>query len=222
MKAFGIGVAVAIVLPIGAAIALNFIQETVAQAYSTEATRLDQQENVNDYGRERKVFSKLKFSDGNNANRGPQNCCRQSAGGFHDGLRHHGLAADHRLDHSDRIAYSRPDRRRNAAAPDPNHVWPRDNRRAGGGGVREAAAAVPHRAESRHALRARPRDRCPSRWLAPHADLPKPARGGAVSSRPRFHLALLADQLARRAGARSRRSRHRRVSIPFMITRVFI
>ena len=51
MKAFGIGVAVAIVLAIGAAIALNFIQETVAQAYSTGAARLDQQESVNDYGR---------------------------------------------------------------------------------------------------------------------------------------------------------------------------
>jgi hypothetical protein len=51
MKAFGIGIVVAIALAVVAAIALNFIQETVAQAYSTGAARLDQQENVNDYGR---------------------------------------------------------------------------------------------------------------------------------------------------------------------------
>lgn len=45
MRAFGIGAVVAITLAV-AAIGLNFIQETVAQAYSTGAARLDQQENV--------------------------------------------------------------------------------------------------------------------------------------------------------------------------------
>jgi hypothetical protein len=47
----GIGVFVAVTLAVGAAISLSFIQETVAQAYSTAAARLDQQESVNDYGR---------------------------------------------------------------------------------------------------------------------------------------------------------------------------
>ena len=51
MKAFGVGLVVAISLALGAAIGLNFIQKTVAQAYSTGAARLDQQENVNFYGR---------------------------------------------------------------------------------------------------------------------------------------------------------------------------
>jgi hypothetical protein len=51
MRVFGIGVVVAVAFAVGAAIGLNFIQETVAQAYTTGAVRLDQQENVNDYGR---------------------------------------------------------------------------------------------------------------------------------------------------------------------------
>jgi len=51
MRALGIGVVVAVALAVGAAIGLGFIQETVAQAYSTGAARLDQQESVNDYGR---------------------------------------------------------------------------------------------------------------------------------------------------------------------------
>ena len=51
MKAFGIAVVVAVALAIGAAVGLSFFQETVAQAYSTGATRLDQQESVNLYGR---------------------------------------------------------------------------------------------------------------------------------------------------------------------------
>jgi hypothetical protein len=51
MKAFGVGIVVAIALAIGAAISLSFVQETVAQAYSTGAARLDQQEEVNFYGR---------------------------------------------------------------------------------------------------------------------------------------------------------------------------
>jgi hypothetical protein len=51
MKAFVIAVVVAIALAVGAAIGLSLVQETAAQAYSTESVRLDQQENVNDYGR---------------------------------------------------------------------------------------------------------------------------------------------------------------------------
>ena len=51
MRALGIGVVVALALAVGAEIGLSFIQETVAQAYSAGAARLDQQENVNDYGR---------------------------------------------------------------------------------------------------------------------------------------------------------------------------
>ena len=51
MIAFGVGIVVAIALAIGAAIGLSFVQETVAQAYSTGADRLDQQESVNFYGR---------------------------------------------------------------------------------------------------------------------------------------------------------------------------
>lgn len=46
MRAFGVGAVVAITLAVGTAIGLNLIQETVAQAYSTAAARLDQQENV--------------------------------------------------------------------------------------------------------------------------------------------------------------------------------
>jgi hypothetical protein len=52
MKAFVIAVVVAIALAVGAAIGLSLVQETAAQAYSTESVRLDQQENVNDYGRQ--------------------------------------------------------------------------------------------------------------------------------------------------------------------------
>jgi hypothetical protein len=51
MKAFGVAIVVAVALAVGAAIGLSFVQETVAQAYSTGATRLDQQESVNLYGR---------------------------------------------------------------------------------------------------------------------------------------------------------------------------
>jgi hypothetical protein len=51
MKAFGAGIIVAIALSITAAMGLSFVQETVAQAYSTGAARLDQQESVNLYGR---------------------------------------------------------------------------------------------------------------------------------------------------------------------------
>jgi hypothetical protein len=51
MKVFALGIVVAVALAVGAAIGLSFIQETVAQAYSTSADRLDQQESVNFYGR---------------------------------------------------------------------------------------------------------------------------------------------------------------------------
>jgi hypothetical protein len=51
MKAFGVAIVVAVALAVGAAIGLSFVQETVAQAYSTGAARLDQQESVNAYGR---------------------------------------------------------------------------------------------------------------------------------------------------------------------------
>jgi hypothetical protein len=51
MRVFGIGVIIAIAVAVGAAIGLNFIQKTVAKEYSTGAARLDQQENVNNYGR---------------------------------------------------------------------------------------------------------------------------------------------------------------------------
>jgi hypothetical protein len=51
MRVLAIGAVVAVALAVGAGIGLSFIQETVAQAYSTGADRLDQQESVNDYGR---------------------------------------------------------------------------------------------------------------------------------------------------------------------------
>ena len=51
MKAFGVAIVVAVALAVCAAIGLSFVQETVAQAYSTGAARLDQQESVNLYGR---------------------------------------------------------------------------------------------------------------------------------------------------------------------------
>jgi hypothetical protein len=55
MKVFGIAILVALAVAAGAAIALSFVQETVAQAYSTSADRLDQQESVNSYGRQKDV-----------------------------------------------------------------------------------------------------------------------------------------------------------------------
>jgi hypothetical protein len=51
VKVIGLGILVAIALSASAAIGLSFAQETVAQAYSTGAARLDQQESVNLYGR---------------------------------------------------------------------------------------------------------------------------------------------------------------------------
>jgi hypothetical protein len=52
MKVFGIGIVVAIALAAIAATGLSLFQETVAQAYSTEADRLNSQESVNLYGRQ--------------------------------------------------------------------------------------------------------------------------------------------------------------------------
>lgn len=52
MKAFGLGLVVVVAVAAGAAIGLSFIQETSAQAYSTGAARIDQQESVNSYGRQ--------------------------------------------------------------------------------------------------------------------------------------------------------------------------
>ena len=46
MRTMSIGVVVAVALAVSAEMGLSFIQETVAQAYSTGAARLDQQENV--------------------------------------------------------------------------------------------------------------------------------------------------------------------------------
>jgi len=51
MRVLAIGAVVAVALAVGAEIGLSFMQETVAQAYSTGAARLDQQESVNNYGR---------------------------------------------------------------------------------------------------------------------------------------------------------------------------
>ena len=51
MKVFGISVVAAIALAAIAAVGLSFIQQTVADAYSTGAARLDYQESVNSYGR---------------------------------------------------------------------------------------------------------------------------------------------------------------------------
>jgi hypothetical protein len=51
MKAFSAGIIVAMAISVSAAVGLGFVQETVAQAYSTGADRLDQQERVNLYGR---------------------------------------------------------------------------------------------------------------------------------------------------------------------------
>jgi hypothetical protein len=55
MKVFGSAILVALVLAAGAATALSFVQETVAQAYSTSAGRLDQQESVNSFGRQKEI-----------------------------------------------------------------------------------------------------------------------------------------------------------------------
>ena len=52
MRVFMAAVSVAIVLAIGASLGLSLMQETSADAYKTGAARLDQQESVNNYGRQ--------------------------------------------------------------------------------------------------------------------------------------------------------------------------
>jgi hypothetical protein len=51
MKVFGIAVVAAVVLAAIAAVSLSFVPQTVVQAYTTGADRLDYQESVNSYGR---------------------------------------------------------------------------------------------------------------------------------------------------------------------------
>jgi hypothetical protein len=51
MRAFSMAVFAVVVLAVTAAIGLSFIQKSSAQAYATEAARLDQNESVNIYGR---------------------------------------------------------------------------------------------------------------------------------------------------------------------------
>jgi hypothetical protein len=52
MRVFLCAVAAAAVLAAGAHFALNSVQESTAAANTTGSARLDQQESVNDYGRE--------------------------------------------------------------------------------------------------------------------------------------------------------------------------
>jgi hypothetical protein len=52
MKIFGTAIVAVVALCAIAAISLSYFQETVAQAYSVSADRLDQQESVNFYGRQ--------------------------------------------------------------------------------------------------------------------------------------------------------------------------
>jgi hypothetical protein len=51
MRIFAIAIAATLVLAAATPLILNLIQKTSAQAYSTSAARLDQQESVNNYGR---------------------------------------------------------------------------------------------------------------------------------------------------------------------------
>src|ERR1700704_6217441 len=91
-------------------------------------------------------------STDDHADRGSQDCSRQTAGGFQNYRRYYELAADHRLSHGDRTADSWPGPGRNPGAPNPDHVRPPDDRRAGGGNVRAAATAAVGRRKSRYAL----------------------------------------------------------------------
>ena len=52
MRVFALAFAAALVLAAAASPVLNLVQQTSAQAYHTSAARLDQQESVNNYGRE--------------------------------------------------------------------------------------------------------------------------------------------------------------------------
>lgn len=51
MRAFSLSILAAVVLAVGFHFGLNAIQESSADAYATSATRLDQQESVDLYGR---------------------------------------------------------------------------------------------------------------------------------------------------------------------------
>jgi hypothetical protein len=51
MRAFSLGVVVAILLGVGAWIGLRVLEQSSADAFSTSAVRLDRAESVNDYGR---------------------------------------------------------------------------------------------------------------------------------------------------------------------------
>jgi hypothetical protein len=51
MRAFSLGVVVAVLLGIGAGIGLPVLQKSSADAYSTSGVRLDRGQSVNDYGR---------------------------------------------------------------------------------------------------------------------------------------------------------------------------
>jgi hypothetical protein len=52
MRVFVFAATAATVIAVVAHFSLNAIQKSSAQAYSTSATRLDQQERVNNYGRQ--------------------------------------------------------------------------------------------------------------------------------------------------------------------------
>lgn len=52
MRAFCLGVAVAAIFAIVSAIGLNFVQKSAADAYKSGEARLNNQEIVNNYGRQ--------------------------------------------------------------------------------------------------------------------------------------------------------------------------
>jgi len=51
MRAFSLGVVVAVLLGIGAGFGLPLFQKSAADAFSTSGVRLDSRESVNNYGR---------------------------------------------------------------------------------------------------------------------------------------------------------------------------
>jgi hypothetical protein len=52
MRAFLLSLVVLVILAVGFHYGLNAVQESTADAYATQSTRLDQQEAVDFYGRE--------------------------------------------------------------------------------------------------------------------------------------------------------------------------
>jgi hypothetical protein len=52
MRAFGIASVLAVLLAVVGAFSLGFMQESSSTAYSTNGTRLDRAEAVNNYGRQ--------------------------------------------------------------------------------------------------------------------------------------------------------------------------